>query len=54
MVRHVGVAASEATVTAKGTDDFEMHIKVVEGKKTYRGSQVGHRRSACPLNLDSK
>jgi len=54
MVRHAGVATSEATVTAKSADDFEMQIKVVEGKKTYGGSQVGHRRSACPANLDSK
>ena len=54
MVRHAGVAASEATVTAKSADEFEMHIKVVEGKKIYGGSAVGHWRSACPIKLGSK
>src|SRR4029079_10662328 len=30
MVRHAGVATSEATVKMKGTDEFEMTVAVVE------------------------
>ncbi len=48
MVRHAGVARTEATVKTKGGDDFEETAKVVEGHKIYRGSQTGHRRSDCP------
>ena len=48
MVRHAGVARTEATVKIKGGDDFEETARVVEGRKIYRGSRTGHRRSDCP------
>ena len=47
MVRHAGVARTEATVKTKGGDDFEETAKVVEGRKIYRGSRIGHRVSDC-------
>lgn len=53
MVRRAGVSKSEAIVRIRGGDDFEMTVKVVEGKKVYRGSQIGHRRSDC-VNGKSK
>jgi hypothetical protein len=53
MVRHAGVATSEATVKMKGTDEFEMTVAVVEGKKHYRGFQIGRRVSDC-VNGKSK
>jgi len=53
MVRHAGVARSDSTVKMKGVDDFELTAKVVEGKRVYRGFQIGHRRSDC-LNGKSK
>jgi hypothetical protein len=48
MVRHAAVVLTEATVKIKGGDDFEETARVVEGRKIYRGSQTGHRRSDCP------
>lgn len=48
MIRHAGDVKSEATVVVREGGTFEMSIKVVEGKKVYRGSQLGHRRSDCP------
>lgn len=48
MVRHAGVARSVATVKTKDNDAFEMTVKVVEGRKVYRATHVGHRRSDCP------
>ena len=54
MVRHAGVARSNATAIVKTEGEFEMQIEVVEGKKVYRGSQIGHRRSACPETAGSK
>ena len=53
MVRRARVSRSEAIVRIKGVDDFEMTVKVIEGKKVYRGSQIGHRRSDC-VNGKSK
>lgn len=47
MVRHIGKATSEAIVTVKSQDDFEVDVRVTEGKKKYRASQSGHRLSAC-------
>jgi hypothetical protein len=48
MVRHAGIARSTATAIVKNGGTFEMRIEVVEGKKIYRGSQIGHFQSACP------
>jgi hypothetical protein len=48
MVRHVGVARTQAIVKIVGDGEFEMTAEVSEGKKTYRASQVGRRRSDCP------
>ena len=53
-VRHVGVAKTDAIVTTDGPDVFEMHVRVVEGKRVYEASQVGHRRSACSVKPDSR
>ena len=54
MVRRAGVAKSEAIVVVREGGTFEMSIKVVEGKKVYRGSQLGHRRSDCPGHASAK
>ena len=54
MVRHIGVATSEAIAVIKNESAFEMNIRVVEGKRVYRASQIGRRRSVCPESSGAK
>jgi hypothetical protein len=53
MVRHAGKATSEAIVTIKSPAAFDLDVRVTEGKREYRGSQSGHRLSACPPTTDT-
>jgi hypothetical protein len=47
MIRNVGVATSESTISVKG-DEFEMEVEVHEGDREYRATQVGKRVGPCP------
>ena len=52
MVRRVGVARSESTVTLKNAEAFDMNIVLREGKKISKVSQSGRWLSNCS-NVDS-
>jgi hypothetical protein len=47
MVRHVGVATSEAVVTLKGDRAFVMKVSHREGRRTTTIDQTARWRSAC-------
>jgi hypothetical protein len=42
------IVPSEALVTTKNKDEFEMDVTVREGTKVYRGKESGRRVADCP------
>jgi hypothetical protein len=47
MVRGVGRATSEGTVTLSGDEAFDLDIHVQEGKRRYHATQHGRRMGDC-------
>jgi hypothetical protein len=47
MVRRAGKVGSTALVTVTSAEAFTMQVNVSEGKRKYRGTQVGHRIAGC-------
>lgn len=48
MVRHIGVATSEAVVTLTGDANFVMEVRHREGKRISKISHAGRWLSSCP------
>jgi hypothetical protein len=46
-MRRDGISVSEAIVILKSDSEFKMHVEVVEGKKKYRGDEIGYWLREC-------
>jgi hypothetical protein len=47
MARRAGTVASDVRVSIRDEDTFELSAKVLEGRRQYRGGQIGRRVADC-------